>query len=134
MNKLLAIKLRNAIETASVSLDDSIAYAVPQLYKKWEIGIAYLLNERVSYNSKLYKVIQPHTSQIDWPPTDSISLFVEVFPPDVIPLWKQPLGAHDTYNTGDKVHFPTITDFVYQSNIDNNSWSPTDYPAGWTKL
>lgn len=32
---------------------------------------------------------------------------------------------------GDKVHFPTILDPVYQNLIEYNVWSPMDYPAGW---
>lgn len=50
------------------------------------------------------------------------------------PQWVQPTGAHDAYKKGDKVHFPTATDPVYESLIDANVWSPTAYPAGWKKL
>jgi hypothetical protein len=32
---------------------------------------------------------------------------------------------------GDKVHYPTIEDSVYESTIDNNVWSPVSYPQGW---
>ena len=47
-----------------------------------------------------------------------------------VPDYVQPTGAHDAYNTGDRVKF---TDgHIYESTIDNNIWSPTDYPAGWT--
>lgn len=54
---------------------------------------------------------------------------VEVGYPD----WVQPTGAHDVYNAGDQVHY--VPDGKnYESVIDNNSWSPTDYPAGWTEI
>lgn len=33
---------------------------------------------------------------------------------------------------GDKVYYPTAEDSIYESVIDNNVWSPTAYPAGWT--
>ncbi|NLW06318.1 MAG: sugar-binding protein, partial [Pseudomonadaceae bacterium] len=39
-----------------------------------------------------------------------------------------PTGAHDAYNKGDKVIFEGE---VYESTIDNNTWSPTDYPSSW---
>jgi hypothetical protein len=45
-----------------------------------------------------------------------------------MPEWQQPTGAHDIYNTGDKVIFEGQ---VYRSTIDNNTWSPTAYPQGW---
>ena len=37
--------------------------------------------------------------------------------------------SRDAYMTGDRVHYPTETDPVYTSTIDNNVWEPTVY--GW---
>lgn len=48
------------------------------------------------------------------------------------PNWVQPTGAHDAYKKGDRVHFPSATDPVYESLIDANVWSPTIY--GWVKI
>ncbi len=48
---------------------------------------------------------------------------------DTIPEFVQPTGAHDAYAKGDKVRFGGK---VYESNMDNNVYSPADYPAGWT--
>lgn len=45
--------------------------------------------------------------------------------------WKQPTGAHDAYNTGDRV---TFNGQVYESLINGNVWSPADYPAGWQEI
>ena len=47
---------------------------------------------------------------------------------DAPPEWVQPTGAHDAYNTGDRVTFEGA---VYESKIDSNTWSPTDHLAGW---
>lgn len=44
------------------------------------------------------------------------------------PAWVQPTGAHDCYNTGDKV---TYNGQHYVSKIDGNVWSPDAYPQGW---
>lgn len=43
----------------------------------------------------------------------------------------QPTGAHDAYNTGDRVTFEGV---VYESTIDSNVYSPTAYPQGWTEV
>lgn len=43
----------------------------------------------------------------------------------------QPTGAHDAYNTGDKVIFEKKT---YVSLIDGNVWSPSTYPSGWASV
>ena len=44
------------------------------------------------------------------------------------PEWVQPTGAHDAYQTGDKV---TYNGQHYVSKIDGNVWSPDAYPPGW---
>ena len=48
--------------------------------------------------------------------------------PEEWPALVQPTGAHDCYNTGDKV---TYNGQHYVSKIDGNVWSPEAYPAGW---
>lgn len=48
--------------------------------------------------------------------------------PDEWPEWVQPTGAHDCYNTGDKV---TYNGQHYVSKINGNVWSPEAYPQGW---
>ena len=48
--------------------------------------------------------------------------------PEEWPAWVQPTGAHDCYNTRDKV---TYNGQHYVSKIDGNVWSPEAYPAGW---
>lgn len=45
------------------------------------------------------------------------------------PEWVAPTGAHDAYRKGDKVTFQGV---AYASVLDGNTWSPADYPAGWT--
>lgn len=44
------------------------------------------------------------------------------------PQYKQPTGAHDAYNTGDKV---TYNGKKYVCKMDGCVWSPDVYPAGW---
>ena len=42
-----------------------------------------------------------------------------------------PSGGHNAYNTGDKVLY---NGEIYESTIDSNVWSPSDYPQGWTLI
>lgn len=126
-----AVKLRQLIVKASQSLTDTEGLHGVALFPSWKAGIAVTIGQRYQYNGKLYKVVQAHTTQSDWNPAVVPALFTEVVPEGVIPVWKQPTGAQDAYKKGDKVHFPKITDPVYESLIDANVWSPTAYPAGW---
>lgn len=129
ITKEKAFLLRAMIEKASVSLSDDDAYGVPELFPSWASGVSYTVNDRIRYEGILYKVLQNHTSQADWTPDTAVSLYVAVPEPGTIPVWKQPTGSTDAYMKGDKVHFPTESDPVYISIVDNNVWSPDVY--GW---
>lgn len=129
MKRSELFKIREIIEKASVSLEDTDALDAVELFPLWAVGVAYSVGERVQYNGKLYKVVQAHTSQADWTPPTVPALFTEVAKPGEIPVWKQPTGAQDAYNKGDKVHYPTADDPVYESTVDANVWSPDTY--GW---
>ena len=131
MTREHAYKLRDMICKASVSLDDGDALTAVELFEPWRPDIAYTADQRLRYGDKLYRVVQNHTSQADWKPDATPALYTEVAKPGEIPVWRQPTGAQDAYNTGDKVHYPDADGPVYESTVDNNVWSPADYPAGW---
>jgi hypothetical protein len=109
---------------------DEMSLQVPNLYPTWRAEVEYTLNDRVLYEDVLYKVLQAHTSQIDWTPDVSHGLFAKVLIPNeiVIPEWEQPESTNP-YMIGDKV---TYEGKVYISIIDNNIWSPTTY--GWEEV
>ena len=119
--------LRPYIEKASISLTDEDALQAVELFPQWVTGHAYVVDERLQYNGVLYRVVQSHTSQADWAPDITPSLFV-VVSLDEWPDFVQPTGAHDAYNKGDKV---TFEGKHYISLIDGNVYSPAAYPAGW---
>lgn len=124
-------KIRSMIEKAAVSLADDDAIVAPELFPAWAVSVAYAVDERIRYGEKLYRCVQAHTSQADWKPDSTPALWTEVAKPGEIPVWKQPTGSQDAYNTGDKVWYPDVNTTVYESVIDNNVWSPSDYPQGW---
>ena len=109
---------------------DEMSLQVPNLYPMWKEGMAYAVGYRVLYNEVLYKVITAHTSQEDWTPDVSPSLFAKVLIPDenVIPEWEQP-DSTNTYMSGDKVSHNGKT---WVSTVDNNSWEPGVY--GWAEF
>ena len=92
------------------------------------LGRTYVVDEIFKYEGRLYKVIQPHISQEDWLPNELPAIYLNLMPENVIPEWVQPTGSHDAYKIGDKVIYEGK---VYESLIDGNTWSPTDYLQGW---
>ena len=104
MTRAKAKQLRQLIEQLSVTLDDETALTGVELFPMWAIGRAYATGDRVQYNGTLYKCVQAHTSQADWTPGATPALWVAVSIEEY-PEWVQPTGAHDAYNTGDKVSY-----------------------------
>ena len=131
MKRSVLYKFREFIEKGATSLSDTEALEAVALFPAWAVGVAYAKDERVQYDGKLYKVVQAHTSQADWTPDKTPALYTEVAKPGEIPVWKQPTGAQDAYNKGNKVWYPDVNTTVYESVIDSNVWSPNDYPQGW---
>ncbi len=124
----------SAVQAARSVLTDEQAAEVPDLYKAWEPGKAYEAGERVTYDGTLYKVSQAHTSQETWAPDAAVSLFTEILPGQggtAVGEWEQPIGNKGLYNTGDRCRYKGV---IYESVIDNNSWSPEAYPAGWKAI
>ena len=122
------------IDQAAVSLDDGDALEAVELFPAWLTNIDYAVDYRVRYLTKLYRCVQAHTSQADWTPDKTPALWTEVAKPGEIPVWRQPTGAQDAYNKGDKVWFPEKDTKVYESLIDSNVYSPEAYPAGWKEI
>lgn len=131
MTREYAYKMRDILHKATKSLNNDDALEAIELFPLWKAGDKMMVDSRVRYADKLYRVVQEHTAQSDWTPPLAPALFVEVVPDGVIPVWVRPTGAHDAYHMGDKVHYPAEDSPVYQSTIDANVWSPEEYPQGW---
>ena len=125
MTRAKAKQLRQLIERIAVTLDDETALTGVELFPMWVIGRAYAIGDRVQHGGTLYKCVQAHTSQADWTPEATPALWV-VVSIEEYPEWVQPTGAHDAYNTGDKVSY---NGKHYVCTIDANTYAPDVY--GW---
>lgn len=139
MNKLqIAEQFRKAVQLYANSLPEETAMEIATVFDPWVAGIAYKADQYVTYGTnsvgdpQLYKIVQDHTSQDDWRPDATASLYTPIGLDDSgYPVWSQPTGAHDAYNTGDIVNYNGT---LYKSLIDGNTYSPEAYPAGWEVL
>lgn len=128
-----ASELRSTIDTLLVNLTDEQAIAAQVLFPLWQEDVSYKVNDRVRYENKLYKVIQAHQSQADWTPIVAPSLFACLLIDEennIVLPWEQP-DSTNAYSIGDKVEF---NGKIYESLINNNIWSPADYPMGWGEI
>lgn len=137
MNKLqVAEQYRKALQLFAASLSEEKALEVATVFDPWESGKAYTTGEFILYGEnsvgdpQLYKVVKDHTSAEEWTPDATPSLYEPIGLDDSgYPVWSQPSGSHDAYNTGDIVNYNGT---LYESLIDGNVYSPEAYPAGWT--
>lgn len=130
--QIMAAIMKLAVKQARQVQDDAEALSLQILYKQWnkQVGKELQVGEYVNHNDVLYKVLQQHTVQDNWTPDVSPSLFAKVLVDptgDTVLDWVQP-DSTNAYMKGDKVKFEG---HIYQSLINNNIWSPKDYPAGW---
>lgn len=116
--------LRQGMSDVTQMISDNI-------FPEWKPnGYPYFAGERVTYEGSYYRCIQNHTSQSDWAPGIAVSLWVSISDPsEEYPEWKQPSGAHDAYQKGDKV---SHNDKHWTSDIDANVYEPGVY--GWNEV
>lgn len=119
---------RAMIENAASYLDDETALESIALFPQWKTMTGYKSGDRCRYNDVLYRCVQTHASQDDWTPDVTPALWI-VVSIEEWPEWVQPTGAHDAYNTGDKV---SHNDKHWECTIDNNVYEPGVY--GWNEV
>lgn len=128
-------QIDTALKIISQSFSPEQAMMIKDLniYPLYSVGIFYKKDTYFTYDGDLYRVLQDHTSQAQWIPGEpgTEALYSKIMNDESgYPLWSQPTGAHDAYNTGDVTNYNGI---LYESLIDGNVWSPDSYPQGWKK-
>lgn len=133
VQKVLAIKA----EEIAQDLEGEEALEVQSIFPFWAKDLECIKDHKYQdFNEDnelvLYRCEQGHTTQSNWRPKDMKALFTRVAKAGEVLVWVQPTGSQDAYMKGNKVHYPTLKDPIYESTVDNNTWSPITY--GWVKL
>lgn len=123
------------IMVQTLNLPDTNAMEIADLYEEYTVGKSYPEGHIVKHGvnadgeTQLYSVLQEHTSQADWPPEATPSLYKAIgFTAEGVSIWTQPLGSEDAYQLGDEVSYEGD---IWVSDIDNNVWQPGIH--GWHK-
>lgn len=136
MNKIQAAEqMRRALQMFAQTLTDDEAMEIATVYPPYVVGKAYKVDEMFTDgvnevgDPQLYRVVQAHTSQADWIPSATPSLYTPIgLNEKGYPVWSKPTGSHDAYNIGDIVDYNGT---LYKSTINGNVYSPDAYPQGW---
>lgn len=118
--------LKDVILNTSFKLEDIldkiyIMYSKDKLSKEEMEELEALARE----NAKVENSYAPLQEQIDKLYAD---LEEPTEPVEEYPEYIQPTGAHDAYNTGDKI---TYNGKKYICKINGCVWTPDAYPQGW---
>lgn len=119
--------IKEQVEPKLDTLSDDDYELLSLVFDLWEPDTAYAIDEKVRWKSVLYKVVQGHTSQADWTPDVTPSLFTPYRDPAAgAQPWVQPTGAQDAYAIGDRV---THNGQTWTSTSSDNVWEPGVF--GW---
>lgn len=127
--------------TLAKDLSDDQKEEILSRYEEYQEDKNYKEGDKFTFEGKIYEVIQEHRSQRTWIPSSTPALYKEFLnvkitnqageETEVVAEFRQPTGAHDAYKKGDKVSFEGA---IYESTIDSNTFSPSQYPEGWKKI
>lgn len=88
-----AYAMRAVIEDSVTTLDDETAATVPSLFTPWTVGEAVNVGDRRYYATRLYKVVQAHTTQADWTPDITPALWAVLGDPGEAGTLEDPITA-----------------------------------------
>jgi len=118
--------LRQTLLKSARSLSDEEALSIQFFFPKWDVGQHYQKDDRVEYDNVLYKVLYDNIigRENDLPPT-SLNYYRIPVPVDMA----LPYNSEQIYQKNERVNY---NGFVYESSINNNTWSPADF--GWHQV
>lgn len=125
-----------AMYVKSANLPRMGAISVCTLYDKWSgKGVKYERGGWVRHEGDLYYIETAHTSQEDWAPDVSPSLFTRFrLAPDGVRIWEQPTRAENAFDDGEKCHYPGESGQIYRSKFNGNTTVPGSDDRYWEEV
>lgn len=126
VTNLQARTLRQTLLKSARNLSDEEALSIQFFFPKWDVGQHYQRDDRVEYDTVLYKVLSDNVvgDLNDLPPT-SLNYYRIPVPVSMA----LPYNSEKNYQKNERV---TYGGFVYESSINNNTWSPAEF--GWHQV
>ena len=124
-----ARKLRAAMETAAVSLDDATASTAPELFPRLKRdGSLVKAGTRICWGGTLKRAAVDLWDSAENTPDAAPTLWEDVLYRDGIRIIPDTITAGLAFAKGEKGWWG---DVLYASTIDANVYTPEQYPAGW---
>ena len=124
-----ARKMRAAMETAAVSLDDATASTAPELFPRLKgDGSLVKAGTRICWGGTLKRAAVDLWDNAENTPDAAPTLWEDVLYRDGIRVIPETITVGLAFAKGEKGWWG---DVLYASTIDANVWTPDAYPAGW---
>ena len=124
-----ARKMRAAMETAAVSLDDATASTAPELFPRLKgDGSLVKAGTRICWGSTLKRAAVDLWDNAENTPDVAHTLWEDVLYRYGIRIIPETITAGLAFAKGEQGWWG---DVLYASTIDANVWTPDAYPAGW---
>jgi hypothetical protein len=124
-----AMMLRNAIETASSSLDDKIASTVAPLFPKLkQDGSLVRAGTRINWNGIVKKAATDLWDVTGNNPDNAPTLWQDIEYKEGYRIIPEIISVTTAFSLGEYGWWDGI---LYRSLIDANVYNPVTYPAGW---
>lgn len=126
-----ARKLRPVIEAAAASLDDKTASTAPALFRILkQDGKLISAGTRINWGGTLKRAAVDLWDTAENNPDNAPTLWETLAYKEGIRIIPDTITAGTAFSAGEQGWWG---DDLYTSTIDNNVWTPDQYPAGWTK-
>lgn len=130
MKRAEAIYLRSIVEQAAVSLDDKTASTAATLFPRLkEDGSLVTAGTRINWNGTIKRSAVDLWDTAENNPDNAPTLWEDICYRAGIRIIPETLTAGTAFSMGERGWWG---EELYESTIDNNVWTPTAYPAGWT--
>ena len=135
--------IRAAMGKVTATLTDEQALAVKELYPLWDgkgvqvydgtDGEHPQTKVRGRTSGLLYKCNIGHTTQEDWPPETTPALWAEVAEIGEYREIKDNMLPTEAFEY-DEVGWYKTKDNLWRSKLEDNTYTPETYPAGWEQV
>lgn len=124
-----ARKMRAAMETAAVSLDDATASTAPELFPRLKGGGSLVkAGTRICWGGKLKRAAVDLWDNAENTPDAAPTLWEDIDYRDGYRVIPETITVGLSFAKGEKGWWG---DVLYASTMDANVWTPDAYPAGW---
>lgn len=124
-----ARKMRAAMETAAVSLDDATASTAPELFPRLKRdGSLVKAGTRICWGGTLKRAAVDLWDNAENTPDAAPTLWEDVLYRDGIRIIPETITVGLAFSKGEKGWWG---DVLYASTKDVNVYTPEQYPAGW---